>query len=268
VLGTRTMNIDVASFRKSMAGSPVKLIPSFDCYHATDGYHGDQSMDLISGVFGNYLHQGADGVGIFNGPAGSVERAKKIGVQQHDAADQEYHSEFLTLVGSLDTLAGKPRYYAIDRRGGYAHGEGHGSANHDAPLPINLRYDGETSPLTLRVWEPIKPGTALTLRLILFSHVEGDEVSVHINGTRLEKNLVDPKWKDARIFSPLPQPETVTPGNIVKKLSEQRLTRVEFKVPAECVKRGPNALAISVNRTGAFSASRPVKVEKVEMHLE
>ena len=268
VLGTRTMDVDVSTFRKAMAGFPVKLIPSFDCYHATDGYYGDQSLDLLCGVFGNYLHQGADGVGIFNGPAGSVAHAKRLGLQQHDAAAREYHPEFLTMIGSLDTLAGKQRYYAIDRRGGYPYGEGHGSSNNEAPLPINLRYDGTPSALTLPVWEPVKPGTVAALRLILFNHVEGDEVTVQLNGTTLNRDLVDPQWKDVRIFSPLPQPETVTPGNVVKNLAAQKLTRVEFKVPVESLKRGPNTLAIAVNRTGPFPASRPVKVEKVELHLK
>ena len=114
----------------------------------------------------------------------------------------------------------------------------------------------------------MKPGTTATLRLVLFNHVEGDEVTAQLNGTALKRDLVDPQWKDARIFSPLPQPETVTPGNVVKNLAAQKLTRVEFKVPVESLKRGPNTLAISVNRTGPFPASKPVKVEKVELHLK
>jgi hypothetical protein len=263
IIGTRTINVDVASFRKAVAGAPVKLLPSFDCFHATDGYFGDQSLDLLRGVFGNYLHQGADGVGIFNNPAGSAEHAKKLGLTQQ----ANYAPEILTSIGSLKTIAGKPRYYAIERRGGYAHNEGYGSANNHAPLPVTLRYDGTPSTLTLRVWEPVKPGTEVRLRLVLFNHVAGDEVTVQLNGTLLKRELVDPQWKDARIFSPLPQPETVVPTNVVKNLVAQKLARVEFKVPVETLKRGPNTLAIAVNRTGPFHASQPVKVEKVELHL-
>ena len=114
----------------------------------------------------------------------------------------------------------------------------------------------------------MKPGTTATLRLVLFDHVEGDEVTAQLNGTALKRHLVGAQWKDARIFSPLPQPETVSPGAIVKNLAAQKLTRIEFLVPVESMKRGPNALAISVNRTGPFPASRPVKVEKVELHLK
>ena len=264
IIGTRTINVDVASFRQAIAGAPVKLIPSFDCFHATDGYHGDQSLDLLCGVFGNYLHQGADGVGIFNNPAGSAEHARRIGLTQH----AHYDPSILTTIGSLETIAAQARYNAIERRGGYAHNEGYGSANNHAPLPLALRYDGSSSMLLLPVWEPVKPGTTATLRLVLLNHDKGDEVTSQLNGVVLNRDLVDPQWKDARIFSPLPQPETVTFGGIVKNLDAQKLTRVEFKVPAESLKRGSNTLAIAVNRTGPFPASKPVKVEKVELHLK
>ena len=264
ILGTRTMNVDVGAFRKATAGAPVKLIPSFDCFHATDGYHGDQSIDLLCGVFGNYLHQGADGVGIFNNPAGSAEHAGKLGLAQQ----ANYDPAILTMIGSLDTISGKPRYYAVERRGGYAHNEGHGSLNAGARLPLALRFDGSASTVTLPVWEPVKSGAKARLRLVLFDHVESDEVTVQLNGVALKRDLVDRQWKDARIFSPRPQPETVTPGAVVKNLAAQKLTRVEFLVSVAVLRRGPNTLAISVDRKGPFPPSRPVKVEKVELHLE
>lgn len=264
ILGTRTINVDVASFRKAMVGLPVKIIPSFDCFHATDGYHGDQSLDLLCGVFGNYLHQGADGVGIFNNPAGSAEHAEKLGFSQQ----ANYDPEILTTIGSLATIEDKPRYYPIDRRGGYAHNEGHGSSNSDASLPIDLSYDQEPSTLTLSVWEPVQTDVEARVRLVLFQHVETDEVTVHLNGTALKQDLVDAQWKDPRIFSPDPQPSTVNPGALIKNPATRKLTRIEFLVPADILKRGKNSIAISVDRKGPFPPSRPVKVEKVELHLK
>ena len=265
ILGTRTINVDVASFRRAMAGAHVKLMPSFDCYHATDGYHGDQSLDLLCGVFGNYLHQGADGVGTFNHIAGRPEIAQKIGIRQQPFP---FVSEALTTIGSLNTMTGKPRYYPLDRRGGYPYGEGHGSSNNDAPLPIELRNDQVPSTLTLPIWEPVKSGTAARLRLVLFQHVESDEVTVQLNGTALKQDLVDAQWKDPRIFSPDPQPSTVSPVALVKSTATQKLTRLEFLVPAEILKRGDNRIAISLNRKGPFPPAKYVKVEKVELHLQ
>jgi hypothetical protein len=256
--------VDVDSFRKAMAGAHVKLMPSFDCFHATDGYHGDQSLDLVCGVFGNYLHQGADGVGAFNGIIGFPEQAKKLGLTQTDTRDIQVFST----IGSLTTMSGKARYYPLDRRGGYAHNEGYGSSNNEAPLPIELRNDQAPSTLTLPVWEPVKSGTTARLRLVLFQHVESDEVSVQLNGTALKQDLVDARWKDPRIFSPDPQPATVTPGALVKNTAAQKLTRLEFLVPTEILKRGDNSITISVDRQGPFPPSKSVKVEKVELHLK
>lgn len=264
ILGTRTINVDVASFRKAVGRAPVKLMPSFDCYHATDGYHGDQSLDLMRGVFGNYLYQGADGVATFNGTIGSPEQAVKLGLTEADTRDLQVFST----IGSLSTMSGKARYYAIDRRGGYAHGEGHGSSNHAAPLPVELRNDQAPCRLTLPVWEPVQASAEARLRLVLFQHFGSDEVTVLLNGTALRQDLVDAEWKDPRIFSPDPQPATVTPITLVKNTATQKLTRVEFLVPTEILRRGENSLDISVNRKGPYPPSRGVKVEKVELHLE
>jgi hypothetical protein len=114
----------------------------------------------------------------------------------------------------------------------------------------------------------VKSGTAARLRLVLFQHVESDEVAVQLNGTALKQDIVDPQWKDPRLFFPDLQPATVTPGALVKNLATQKLTRLEFLVPAEILIRGPNTLDIAVNRTGPFPPSKSVKVEKVELHLK
>ncbi len=255
----------VMSYVFDAASQPdSQLEPSFDCFHATDGYHGDQSLDLVCGVFGNYLYQGADGVGAFNGIIGFPEQAEKLGLKQTDTRDIQVFST----IGSLKTMSGKARYYPMDRRGGYAHNEGHGSSNNDAPLPIELRNDQAPSSLTLPIWEPVKSGTAARLRLVLFQHIENDEVTVQLNAAALKRDLVDAQWKDPRIFSPDLQPATVTPGVLIKKPAAQKLTRLEFLVPTEILKRGDNSIAIPVNRKGPFPPSKSVKVEKVEIHLK
>ncbi len=60
----------------------------------------------------------------------------------------------------------------------------------------------------------------------------------------------------------------VTPSALVKNPYTQKLTRSEFLVPTEIMKRGENQIAIAVNRKGPFPPSTFVKVEKVEMHLK
>lgn len=171
-------------------------------------------------------------------------------------------------VGSLTTSSGSARYYPIERRGGYAHNDGHGSSNNGAPLLLDLWNDQSASTHMLPVWAPVKSGTEARLRLVLFQHVDSDEVSVQLNGTSLKRDLLDAGWKDPRIFSPNPQPPTVAPGALVRNLAAQKLTRVEFLVPAASLKRGENSIAIAVDRKGPFTPSQSVKLEKVELHLK
>jgi len=103
---------------------------------------------------------------------------------------------------------------------------------------------------------------------VLFQHIESDEVTAQLNGTALKQDLVDAQWKDPRIFSPDLQPATVTPCALVKTPAAQKLTRMEFLVPTEILKRGDTSIAVSVNRKGPFPPSKSVKVEKVELHLK
>jgi hypothetical protein len=60
----------------------------------------------------------------------------------------------------------------------------------------------------------------------------------------------------------------VTPGALVRNPAAQKLTRLEFLVSAEILKRGDNSIENSVDRTGPFPPSTYVKVEKVELHLK
>jgi hypothetical protein len=106
------------------------------------------------------------------------------------------------------------------------------------------------------------------LRLVLFQHVESDEVTAQLNGTVLKQDLVDAQWKDTRIFSPDPQPATVTPGALVRNPAAQKLTCMEFLVPDGILERGDNGIAICVNRKGPFPPSKYVKVEMIELHLK
>jgi len=263
IIGTRTMNVDINSFQRQLNGANIKLIPSFDVYHGTDGYHGDLSIDLLCGVFGNYLHQGADGVGVFNIPAGTVEHAKKIGIN----GVPNFNPEILKTIGSITTITGKPRFYAIERRGGYAHGVGHGSSNKEAPLPKYLNYDLTPTSLSIPIYEKVNTEMKATLRLILFQHVITDKISIELNGIKLNMDTIDTDWKDKRIFSPGLQPETVTPGAFVKNLENQKLTRIDYAVPIEIIEKGLNSINLTLDRQGPFPASKAVKLEKVELHL-
>ncbi len=140
-LGSRSMEVDLAAFRRITAGRNIKLQPCFDDHHTTDGYR-YAPIELLRGVFGNWWQQGADSVCTFNWSNGPPETQHTFGddylpgPRSHQQAYQE--------VGAADTLQ-----FNVERRGGYPWAEGYFNRNDDAPLPADLARDGQ--PITLRV---------------------------------------------------------------------------------------------------------------------
>lgn len=262
VLGTRTMRVDLPSFRKITAGTNIKLLPSFDGWHATDGYQ-IQSIEFLRGVFENFWAQGADTVGTFNWAAGSPALATEIGAKPGPAPQELANSE----VGSLATIRGKPRFYAAERRGGYPNGEGYFSQNLHAPLPVRLRNDGTPAEVSVYLWNPLPTPVSATLRLICFNHLPTDRLAVALNGHVLTPAHTDGAWKDPEIHSPAPQPPSVTPFTLLKDVSKQSLTRIDFPVPADALRHGANVVRVSVAGRGAFRTGSYIQVEKTELHL-
>ena len=64
-LGVRSFEVDLADFQHVVAGTAVKLYPSLDDHHATDGYQ-NPGIEVLRGVAANWWRQGADGIHTFN----------------------------------------------------------------------------------------------------------------------------------------------------------------------------------------------------------
>ena len=148
--GVRSFDVDLGAFRRITAGTQVKLYPSIDDHHASDGY-ATPPLEIYRGVAANWLQQGADGIQVFNFnhapdfPYGGVWNT-------HLAAYQQ--------IGDLQTLHHKNKVFVVQRRGG-----GHGTTvvpnpedwttprwmyfntNMLAPLPAPLANDGKADTL-------------------------------------------------------------------------------------------------------------------------
>jgi hypothetical protein len=274
-LGTRTMNVDVAGFRKVVGTKNIKLMPSFDGTHATDAYW-IQPIELLRGVYGNWWAQGADTVGTFNWDAASPSLSRELGGQVGMWKDRPLLTDEQLLprtiavgeIGSAATLRGKPCFYAIERRGGYECGEGYYSLNEHALLPVRLRNDGTAAALNLPVWVKLPAGATAILRLVCFNLLPTDRLAVTLNGKQLSAAVTDDQWKDPLIFSPNPQ-LNAWPAHVLKDTSKQQLTRIEFPVSVTDLKQGSNALSVRASQRGAFKpVSQIIQVEKVELHVK
>ena len=111
-LGVRSFEVDLADFRRVVAGTPVKLYPSIDDHHATDGYQ-NPGIDVLRGVAANWWHQGADGIHTFNFNYATDAPYAGQDWASHLRAYQE--------LGAVATLCTKDKRFVVQRRGG-----GHG----------------------------------------------------------------------------------------------------------------------------------------------
>lgn len=261
-LGSRSMDVDVEGIRAAV-GNDVQLQPCFDDHHATDGYRYG-SIEFLRGVFANHFQRGANSVATFNWSIGTPEVAKFIGDEIFPLSHQ--HQTAYKEVGDPKTMAGKDKFFAVERRGGYPWADGFFNHNDTAPLPQQLTDDGRVAKFTLHISDPpAATNVNLTLRCILFQADEADAFEIRLNGTPLSVTTRDPEWKDAQIFSPKPQP---TSGYKPRPInSQQRLLRLDCAAPIEAGKLGRNEVEIRLS-SRAPSVKSAVQIEKVEAHLK
>ena len=257
-LGSRSMDVDVEGIRAAV-GNDVHLQPCFDDHHTTDGYRYG-SIEFLRGVFANHFQRGADSVATFNWSVGTPEVCRivgsDVGPPSHQAAYQE--------VGDPKSMAGKDKFFAIERRGGYPWADGFFNRNDTAPLPKQFTDDEREAKFTLHISDAPPASdvkASLTLRCVLFQADEADDFEIRFNGTRLSVTTRDPEWKDAQIFSPKPQP---TSGYKPRPIDpKQRLLRLDCAVPVKAWKPGSNEVEIRVS-----SGKSTVQIEKVEAHVK
>lgn len=161
-LGSRTMDVDVEGIRAAV-GDEIQLQPCFDDHHATDGYR-YESIEFLRGVFANHFQRGANSVVTFNWSIGAPEVCRSVGVEPGPAAHGLAYQE----VGDPQTMAGKDKFFAVERRGGYPWADGFFNRNDTAPLPVLLAGGGPAAKFTVHISDaPTAPNAELAVRLVL-----------------------------------------------------------------------------------------------------
>jgi hypothetical protein len=198
----------------------------------------------------------------FNWSMGPPEVEKSLGFEDAPNAHQAAYKE----VGEWRTLAGKDKFFAVERRGGYPWADGFFNRNDTAPLPLILSGDKPMDPITLHISDAPATNSSLTLRCILFQAEEADRFEIHLNGIALPVTTRDPEWKDAQIFSPKPQPNSGGTGDY-KINPAQRLLRLDGAAPPEAWHQGMNHVEIKIPSRGSSAVKSAVQLEKLEAHL-
>ncbi len=271
-LGSRSMDVDIAGFRRATDGGNIKLQPCLDDHHATDGYR-FPPIEFFRGVFGNWWQQGADSVVTFNWSNASPDVCEKVsklwGLKPYNWGTTS-HGQAYREVGSPETLAYKDKFFAIERQGGYPWAEGFFGRNDDAPLPAKLANDGRPTNIAIMICDNISSYSdkikQVILRVILFGANEGDTFNAQLNGVSIPLEIQDYQWKDPQIFSPGPQP--ISGGDGFYGISpEQKLLRLDFTVPSGLCNLGENQVSVRIVDRIPYVCTY-ILLEKLEIHIK
>jgi hypothetical protein len=263
-LGSRSMDVDTAAFRRVTAGRNIKLQPCHDAYHATDGYR-SPPIEFFRGVFGNWWQQGADAVVAFNWSNASPEVCERVGAEAGPASERQALLE----VGSPETLRGRDKLFAVERRWGYPWTDGYANANMLAPLPAKLPNDGRETRFVVRVCDHLaatmEPIEELTVRVVLFGAQLDDRLSVTLNGIPLGAPVVaDSSWKDPQIYSPQQQPTSGGSGKYVINPEQRLLLLIYVASPAQ-FRLGENQIEVRVADRVPYGPGDDISIEKLEV---
>jgi hypothetical protein len=265
-LGSRSMEVDFAAFRRITAGRDIKLQACLDDHHASDGYRWPP-IELFRGVFGAWWQQGADSVCTFNWSCARCEAQRNVGddfLPGPLSQGQAYHE-----VGSPDTLRLKDKIFPVERRGGYPWAEGYFNRNDDSPLPASLADDGQPTTLRLRIGDdlPACGGQVkrVTLRAVLFGAARDEQLELRLNATALAIAARDPQWKDPQIFSPHPQPASGGSGRY-RIDPAQKLLRLDYSVESRICRVGLNEVELRLAPRAGKPPSPGVTLEKLELY--
>lgn len=273
-LGVRSFDVEVEAFRR-IAGPSIRLYPSIDDHHASDGYQ-TPPLAVYRGAAANWWSQGADGVQTFN---------------FNHAPDSPYKGEEISAthlqacaeIGSPETLRCKDKVFVVQRRGG-----GHGptvvpnpedwstprwmycNTNMLAPLPVALSCGGRSDTiLTVKVADPVAD--------------EAETVAVEVRML-----ISDPAAARLAAAARLPAVTIARIGHSPPLLNESPLASLAaalevrvngVRLPAPTVEDGwlvcaapPEAFAAGDNLvallpTGRDPQTAPLRLEKLEVHV-
>ena len=257
VLGGRTSSVAVEEFRALPGGDNVAIHPSFDGHHTNDGYY-FPSLEYFRGVFSNFLHQGADGISIFNWTCAKPEAYDRLNLPGVMKSPSQMAALFEC--GELETMRGKPKTYAVERRGGYPWAGNYLYRNDDKPLPIDLAVN-ENAVVSIFIYEKTDDASEILLDVILFQGDIETSFTIEMNGVPLKILSTNPDWKDGQIYGDGPQ---ATAGGVGAYGidPEQRLLKSTFTLPSEAMLLGENVIDVRLS-----ALNLPVRLEKLEVRV-
>ena len=272
VLGTRTAKVDIAAFRRLARGTPIKLYPSWDNHHSSDGYR-ETDLEIWRGVCANWWRQNPDGMHTFNLMLPSPQAAQNSGARPPPGWPTQ--RRVFAEIGNPETLKFKDKVFFVERRGG-----GHAQpvvpapdnwhtprhmyfqSNMQAPLPTPLdAAGGADALLRLEVADEVSSAAekiaALTLRLAISAEVP----TALCSGAELEQiaSLIELRINNILLGTPRPETVSAPQDDIFKHW-------LAVAVAPTCLAIGANLVGARLRQPPAAGYGR-ISLEKLELHL-
>jgi len=238
-IGSRSIDLDLAGYRRVVQGRNIKLVPSLDEYHTTDGYK-HPPIEYLRGIYANWWHQGADAAGTFNWHNVTPAVARKYALTHPAPPCQVLGNRE---IGSPKTLLFKDKGFVVQRRYGELGKTWniYQNINAVAPLPVVLPSDGTPAILSLYVGDDVATHhervARVELRVLLAGAAREKAIQAKLNGVLL---VASPAKRDSwRAFQ-------LTPDHLAL---------------------GTNLVSLRHDTKGP-RAQAHVTVEKVEVHVD
>ncbi len=160
VMGTRSIDVDVAGFRAATKGTHIRLYPCIDDHHSTNGYH-HPPIEFFRGVCANWWREGIDGIVTFNFSNATPAASAAVGLPAGPPSQEQAYHE----IGDAEAIRFKDKMFVVQRRFGAGWDEPwdfYHNNNVQAPLPATLMdppagrasgtpiFSGERKPAVIR----------------------------------------------------------------------------------------------------------------------
>mgnify|MGYP001012194071 CR=1 FL=1 len=281
VMGIRSHDVDVESFRRMTSDKNIKLYASLDEAHTSDGYYAPP-IEVLRGVLCNWFKRGVDGLHAFNFAFASDETLKKFGMLRQNR-NAPVDLKLLREMNDIESMFLKDKAFVVQRRGG-----GHGpsvvpnpedwntprwnyiNTNMLAQLPVTLpEEENADSILTVNVYDDLmdetNPVKEITVHVLLSDSYDGD-ISTD---DRLDRvNIATMGHKDGHLYN-IPLPKGIE-SNIEVRVNNSLLDNVIVRDGWLVFKAKPEQFAIGQNLIGINSATNietQILVEKLEVHV-
>jgi len=250
IIGTRSIKVDLPSFKKITEGTNIKLIPCFDdAAHFPSGYH-DPGIEFERGVFTNWWHQGADSVATFNWSFASQYLYDKL---EYNHYMPKSHQQAYKEIGSYETMIFKNKTFVIPRRFGVTTSpdneyrwNNYANLNFENPLPA-LTKSNEPLVLKIDIGDDISNQTANISKLNLHLVYE------------IKDNIVSNKSEE--IFSDLRNIDVKINGKDLMSLERDTDKKLfVFDVDSKQLVHGVNMIYLR--------SKVSLIIEKIELHVK